>query len=123
MKVRAIDFVEVRVSDMDRTLRFYQETLSMYFPLFGKTAQWKELQSPPLAVAFGYGPEPPGAVVLALAADSLSEAVEELRSKAVAILSEVREQDVCSCDRQSLYVVLSFVILGQFIVRPWQRSS
>ncbi|HEY2476992.1 MAG TPA: VOC family protein [Candidatus Cybelea sp.] len=95
MKVRAVDFVEIRVTDMDRTLHFYRETLGMRFPLTGKSPDWKELQSPPLAVAFGLGPEPPGAVILALAVDDLSEAVEELRSQDVPILSELREQDVC----------------------------
>jgi predicted enzyme related to lactoylglutathione lyase len=95
MKVRAIDFVEVRVSDMNRTLQFYRETLGMDFPLSGKTPQWKELQSLPVAMAFGYGPEPPGTIVLALAVDELDVAVEELRAKGVPILSEVREQDVC----------------------------
>jgi predicted enzyme related to lactoylglutathione lyase len=38
MRVRAIDFVEVRVSDMDRTLRFYRETL-------GNDAAVEELRS------------------------------------------------------------------------------
>jgi predicted enzyme related to lactoylglutathione lyase len=95
MKVRGIDFVEVHVRDMDRALRFYQETLGMDFPLSGKTAQWKEIQSPPVALALARGPELPGTVVLALAVDDLSNAVAELRSKGVPILSEVREQDVC----------------------------
>ncbi|MGA8097962.1 MAG: VOC family protein [Candidatus Cybelea sp.] len=95
MKVRAIDFVEIRVSDMDRTLRFYREVLGMEFAVSGKTAEWKEMQSLPVALAFGHGPEPLGSVVLALAVDDLAAAVEELRARNVPILSELREQDVC----------------------------
>lgn len=95
MKVRAIDFVEIRVSDVDRTLTFYRDTLGMDFAVSGGGADWKELKSSPVALAFGDGPEAPGTLVLALAVDDLNAAVEELRAKGVPILSEVREQDVC----------------------------
>ena len=95
MKVRAIDFVELRVEDMGRALRFYRDTLGMDFPLSGGGADWKELASPPVALAIGRGPEPPGSIVLGLAVDDVDAAVEELRAKGVTILKEPWEADVC----------------------------
>lgn len=95
MKVRAIDFVELRVEDVDRALRFYRDTLGMDFPLSGGGADWKELASPPVALAIGRGPEPPGSIVLGLAVDDVDAAVEELRAKGVTILKEPWEADVC----------------------------
>jgi predicted enzyme related to lactoylglutathione lyase len=95
MKVRAIDFVELGVADMDRALRFYRDTLGMDFPLSGQGADWKELAAPPVALAFGRDGPAPGRLVLALAVDDVAAAVEELRAKGVPVLSEAREQDVC----------------------------
>ena len=95
MKVRAIDFVELGVADMDRALRFYRDTLGMDFPLSGQGADWKELASPPVALAFGRGGPAPGQVVLALAVDDVDAAVEELRATGVPIVREPWAADVC----------------------------
>jgi predicted enzyme related to lactoylglutathione lyase len=95
MKVRAIDFVELRVADVDRAVQFYRDTLGMDFPLSGGGADWKELASPPVALALGRGPEPPGHVVLALAVADVAAAVEELRAAGVPIIKEPWEADVC----------------------------
>ena len=96
MKVRAIDFVELGVADMDRALRFYRDTLGMDFPLSGQGADWKELASPPVALAFGRGGPAPGQLVLALAVDDVDAAVAELRAKGVEIVKEPWAADVCS---------------------------
>ena len=96
MKVRAIDFVELGVADMDRALRFYRETLGMDFPLSGQSADWKELAAPPVALAFGRDGPAPGQMVLALAVDDVAAAVEELRAKGVPIVKEPWAEDVCS---------------------------
>jgi predicted enzyme related to lactoylglutathione lyase len=97
MKVRAIDFVEIGVADMDRALRFYRETLGMDVPLSGgwSNADWKELDSRPVALALGRGGPAPGQVVLALAVDDVDAAVAELRAKGVPIVKEPWEADVC----------------------------
>src|SRR5919197_4581018 len=95
MKVRAIDFIELRVSDVERSLRFYRDTLGMDFSISGGGAEWKELASPPVALALGRGPEPPGQIVLALAVDDVAAAVDELRAQGVPILKEPWEADVC----------------------------
>src|SRR5262245_10335024 len=96
MKVRAIDFVEIRVADMDRALRFYRDTLGMDFPLWDDSADWKEFQTPPVAIALDRSEgATPGQVALALAVDDVAAAVEELRAKGVPILAESHEGSVC----------------------------
>ena len=96
MKVRAIDYVELSVSDMDRALRFYRDTLGMDFPLSGGGDHWKEFDSPPVALALDVDDSAPGRLVLALAVDDVDAAVEELRAKGVPILREPWAADVCS---------------------------
>jgi predicted enzyme related to lactoylglutathione lyase len=95
MKVRAIDFVELGVADMDRALRFYRDTLGMDFPLSGGGDSWKELDSPPVALALGRDGPAPGQLVLALAVDDVDAAVAELRTKGVEIVKEPWAEDVC----------------------------
>jgi predicted enzyme related to lactoylglutathione lyase len=96
MKVRAIDFIEISVSDMDRALRFYRDTLGMAFPLWDDQADWKEFDSPPVALALDRSEgAATGQVVLALAVDDVGAAVEELRAKGVPIVHEPRESRVC----------------------------
>jgi catechol 2,3-dioxygenase-like lactoylglutathione lyase family enzyme len=96
MKVRAIDFVEISVADMDRAVRFYRDTLGMDFPLWDDSADWKEFDSPPVALALdGSDGAPPGRVALALAVDDVPAAVEELRAKGVPVVSEPHEGEVC----------------------------
>jgi catechol 2,3-dioxygenase-like lactoylglutathione lyase family enzyme len=96
MKVHAIDFVEIRVADMDRALQFYRDTLGMDFPLWDDSADWKEVQSPPVAIALDRSDgATPGQVALALAVDDVAAAVEELRAKGVPILAEPDEGAVC----------------------------
>jgi predicted enzyme related to lactoylglutathione lyase len=96
MRVRAVDFVVVNVSDVDRALAFYRETLGMTFPLTEDSAHWKELDTPPVALALRLDAGNPGVnAAVALAVDDLSAAVEELRAKGVPILLEPYETDVC----------------------------
>jgi catechol 2,3-dioxygenase-like lactoylglutathione lyase family enzyme len=97
-KVRAIDFVQIGVADMDRAVRFYRDTLGMDFPLSGGDNtdwNWKEFDTPPVALALDRDGPAPGLVSLALAVDDVAAAVEELRAKGVPIVVEPREQDVC----------------------------
>ena len=98
MKVSAIDFVQISVSDMGRAVRFYRDTLGMDFPLSGGDNMdwnWKEFDSPPVALALDSDGPGPGQVSLALAVDDVTAAVEELRAKGVPIVVEPRDQDVC----------------------------
>ncbi len=76
MKVRAIDFVQISVSDMGRAVRFYRDTLGMDFPLSGGDNMdwnWKEFDTPPVALALDSDARPaPGQVNLALAVDDVA---------------------------------------------------
>jgi catechol 2,3-dioxygenase-like lactoylglutathione lyase family enzyme len=94
--VRAIDFVEISVADMDRAVRFYRDTLGMDFPLWDDSADWKEIESPPVAVALDRSEgKTPGQVTLALEVDDVAAAVTELRDKGVPIVYERQEGEVC----------------------------
>jgi catechol 2,3-dioxygenase-like lactoylglutathione lyase family enzyme len=100
MRVRAIDYIELSVSDMDRAVQFYRDTLGLDFPLKGGP-DWKEFDSPPVAFALdrvrGDRAEgaTPGLVALAVAVDDVAAAVEELRAKGMPIVKEPWEADVC----------------------------
>jgi predicted enzyme related to lactoylglutathione lyase len=96
MKVRAIDFVVMNVSDMERSKAFYRDTLGMEFPIWEDTANWQEFDAPPVAMALRVDKRNPGAnAAIALAVEDVAAAVEELRGKGVTVLSETREFDVC----------------------------
>jgi catechol 2,3-dioxygenase-like lactoylglutathione lyase family enzyme len=75
MKVRAIDFVVVNVSDMDRSMRFYRDTLGVPFPLTEDGKNWKEFDTPPVALELARVGPAPGQVSLALAVDDVAAAV------------------------------------------------
>ena len=94
MRVRAIDFIMLGVADMDRALRFYRDTLGMDFPLSGES-DWREFDSPPVALELAADGSPPGQLVLALAVDDVDAATEELRAKGVPILKEPFASDDC----------------------------
>ena len=96
MKVRAIDFVVVNVSDMERAKQFYRETLGMDFPIWEDTPRWQEFESPPVALALREDTQSPGAnAAIALAVENVSAAVEELGAKGVRILSGPSEHGIC----------------------------
>ena len=99
MKVRAIDFVVMNVSDLDRSLAFYRDTLGVDVPLTEESkswARWKELDVPPVALALRLDVEQPGVnAVVGLAVEDARAAVEELRQKGVKILIDVGETPVC----------------------------
>ena len=96
MKVRAIDFVAVNVSDMARAKQFYRDTLGMDFPIWDDTPRWQEFQSEPVALALREDKQGPGInAAIALAVEDVSAAVEELRAKGVTIESGPRESGVC----------------------------
>ena len=96
MKVRAIDFVVVNVSDVPRAAAFYRDTLGLDFPLVEESLRWQEFQTEPVAFALREDKGNPGAnAAIALAVDDVSAAVEELRAKGVKVLIEPRESPDC----------------------------
>jgi catechol 2,3-dioxygenase-like lactoylglutathione lyase family enzyme len=96
MKVRAIDFVVVNVSDVERSKQFYQDTLGMDFPVWEFSPRWQELDSPPVAFALREDKSSPGMnAAIALAVEDVPAAIEELRAKGVPITIEPGESDSC----------------------------
>ena len=96
MKVRAIDFVAVNVSDMARAKRFYRDTLGLEFPIWDDTPRWQEFQSEPVALALREDRQSPGLnAAIALAVEDVAAAVEELRAKGVEIEGGPHESGVC----------------------------
>jgi predicted enzyme related to lactoylglutathione lyase len=96
MKVRAIDFVVVNVSDFERSLRFYRDTLGIDVPLTEDSPRWKEFDTPPVAMALRLDPQNPGVnAAIALAVDDVNAAVEELHARGVPVLIEPYEGEVC----------------------------
>jgi catechol 2,3-dioxygenase-like lactoylglutathione lyase family enzyme len=96
MKVRAIDFVAVNVSDMERAKRFYRDTLGMDFPIWDDTPRWQEFQSEPVAFALREDKGGPGInAAVALGVEDVTAAVEELRARGVTIEDGPFEAGVC----------------------------
>jgi predicted enzyme related to lactoylglutathione lyase len=96
VKVRAIDFVVVNVSDMERSAAFYRETLGLDFPMNEDGPVWKEFDTPPVALALFREPSDPGKnALIALAVEDVAAALEELRGKGVKVVMEPVESPVC----------------------------
>ncbi len=97
MKVRAIDFVAVNVSDMERAKQFYRDTLGMDFPIWDDTPRWQEFQSEPVALALREDKQCPGLnAAIAFAIEDVVAAVEELRDRGVTVEGGPHESGVCS---------------------------
>ncbi len=92
MKVRAVDFVQIQVRDMDRALGFYRDALGM--PV-GQAwdDEWVELAAGDTTIALAAEAE---GVSVALSVDSVSDAVEELRAKGVEVVAEPHGNEWCA---------------------------
>ena len=96
MKVRAIDYVVMNVSDMQRSIAFYRDTLGMDFPIWDDSPNFQEFDSPPVAMALRRDPRGAGQnAAIALAVEDVAAAVEELRAKGVTIIAGPTEHNVC----------------------------
>ena len=91
MKVQGIDFVVYNVSNMQRSIEFYRDTLGLLLD-YEYEGNWAEFSVAPVTLAL-CGPEwsqPPqrgyqGGATVALAVEDIHAAVEELRSKGIAV--------------------------------------
>ena len=91
MKIKGIDFVVYNVSNMQRAIAFYRDTLGL--PLdYEYEGNWAEFSMGPVTLAL-CGPEwsqPPqrgyqGGATVALAVEDIQAAVEGLRSKGITV--------------------------------------
>ncbi len=101
MKVRAVDFVALEVSDMDRAIAFYKDVLGLPLEYTYEQA-WAEFAAGDDTLALmaksndsgdGQATAPTGH--LALAVENVDQAVAELKEKDVEILSGPHDTPVC----------------------------
>lgn len=100
MEVRAVDSVLYKVSNLNRAIEFYRDTLGLPLESTFRGA-WAELTAEQLAIALGRpeadrsSPGPGTGAEVALAVSDVKAAVEDLRAKGVSILREAGEAPVC----------------------------
>ena len=95
--VRALDFFVYTVTDMDRAVAFYRDTLGVRTGTLEENSFWTELDTRPVALALcspGDG-DWRGTPAAALAVRDVRAKVEELRARGVPILAEPEETSVC----------------------------
>jgi predicted enzyme related to lactoylglutathione lyase len=102
LEARAVDYIQLGVSSLERAIPFYRDTLGLH-PL-GEPAggAWQELAAGTTTLALSAPPygEPPapgatGGATVAIAVPDVRAAVAELRGKGVAVLSEPYETGIC----------------------------
>jgi catechol 2,3-dioxygenase-like lactoylglutathione lyase family enzyme len=87
MKVRGIDFVVYYVTNMQRAIEFYRDTLGVSI---GGDPWWMETSLEPVTLAIARS-EPQGSQVpqlpphIALAVEDIQAAIEELRGKGISV--------------------------------------
>ena len=90
MNVRAVDFVQIQVRDMDRALGFYRDALGMPVgEAWGD--EWVELAAGDTTIALAAEVEGAG---IALSVDSVSDAIEELKAKGIEVVCGTPRQPV-----------------------------
>lgn len=102
MKVRGTDFVLYQVTDMDRSIGFYRDTLGMELEVHLAEYAWAELTATPTTLALwdpskmmeGMTAQSGGAAI-ALAVEDVKAAVEELKGQEVTILQDTMDSPVC----------------------------
>jgi predicted enzyme related to lactoylglutathione lyase len=101
VQTRAVDYVVYGVSDLERAIPFYRDTLGLPFD-YAYEGWWAEFAVRPVSLALcgppvGQAPRPgaPGGATVGLAVPDVAAAVEELRRAGVPILLEPHESPVC----------------------------
>lgn len=99
MQVKGVDFVVYHVSDYQKSLAFYRDTLGLKLTEeYG--GYWAEFDAGNVTLAISshdfISVEKRTGATAALAVAEVKEAVEELRGKGVKIVSEPEETGVCT---------------------------
>jgi predicted enzyme related to lactoylglutathione lyase len=100
MKAKAVDFVSYSVTDMDRSESFWRDVLGLDVEVARgapgtRGSGYMELDAGGVAIGLVAMPNTYPNGVVALAVDSVGEAVEELRGKGVKIAMDTIESPVC----------------------------
>lgn len=100
MNVRDVDFLLISVSDMERSVAFYKDTLGLE-PAETYPPSWYEFNAGRTTIALGTpppeAPQPPynNGISIALAVPDVKAAVEEVRAKGAPVLQDAQETSVC----------------------------
>jgi predicted enzyme related to lactoylglutathione lyase len=102
MEIRGADFVVYQVSDMERSIAFYRDTLGLELETHAEEYGWAEFKAPPTTLSlYAPGITQPGATPqtgggsLALSVNNVEAALEELRGKGVTVVMDAFESPVC----------------------------
>lgn len=98
MKPRAIDFVMYNVTDMERSVKFYRDTLGIDAPFNEESSLWTEFDTLPVSFALCHPTKKRpwnGSPAIALAVADIYKTIDELRAKGVKIINEAEETSVC----------------------------
>ena len=98
MKPRAIDFVVYNVRDMERSVRFYRDTLGIEAPFNEENEFWTEFDTDPVSLALCRPSERRpwhGGPAVALAVDDVHATIAELRAAGVKIVNEPEQTSAC----------------------------
>jgi catechol 2,3-dioxygenase-like lactoylglutathione lyase family enzyme len=102
MKIKGADFFVYYVSDLARAVGFYRDVLGLPLAILKEDWNWVEFSIPPTTlVLFGTYPGAPlqpgtkGSAGVALAVESMPEAIDELRAKNVTIADGPHELADC----------------------------
>lgn len=97
MNVLGIDFTFFAVSDMEKSLEFYRDTLGMPLACLVYEGKWAEFEINPGTLALGEGDDftQPGGGMVALAVENVESAVEELEQAGIPIVIPIGESSVC----------------------------
>jgi catechol 2,3-dioxygenase-like lactoylglutathione lyase family enzyme len=100
MNVRGVDFLFCTVSDLDKSVRFYRDTLGLDLEWHDAELGWAEFAAPPTTLSLGEEspqvPTTPGSGGgLALAVDDVEAALEELVTADVEVLMDPVDTSVC----------------------------
>ena len=107
MQIRGVDAMMYRVTDLERSISFYRDTLGLELTGVTDSGHWAEFSVPPTTLGLlkaekipwdGIGEIPPfrpGGAAIFLAVDDIKDAVKELEAKGVDITLEPIESPVC----------------------------
>lgn len=100
MKIRAVDFVALPVSDLAAAARFYREVLGLRQEVLSAEYQWAEFDAGNLTLGLrgGQPRAPAGAGArVALAVDDVKAAYDELAAQGVPTGGPPQDWGVCQC--------------------------
>jgi len=98
MKIRGIDFTMYKVSNIKKSIKFYNKTLGL--KIYGKPGEsWAEFEAGKDILVIGnWGFEKKkvgGGATVGLAVEDVKKAIKELKAKKVKIIDEPYETGVC----------------------------